>query len=298
MRTNNSIVFLLTSELEIYEDKFFEPLGPNNEILLEYNINNAIESGFNNMVFITQKSIRQKIARGIGAKFKSRVRIHWISTSPGKNRFSLLERIPSENFSYGTYALWKAKKYIDGQFLVINGLFYYGKELYREAISFMNSNRKMFAVLSSPLGATLSPFGGVDRSICITKGGSDCLKKIVDARKIRKQNQNHYIEHSAKSLLKLSEEILATTGVFCLNLNYFKIYREFLESDMRRTSQPDKKATITTLINLALRKKQCQVKAITVNSNWFSIKYKPERVLAISKIKEIVNTSQQTKIFA
>ncbi len=294
MRTKKTMVVLTTSNENLYDEKFFEPIGPNDEILLEYTIYDAIEAGFERIVLVVTDSVKQSIKKRIQGKFGVRAKIYWVGINP-ISTFFLGRRIPYRLFSLNSYALWKVKRYINAPFLVVDGHFYHGKEVYREALNFMVSETKEFAVINSPLGITLSRYGGVDRGICITKGKTDSLKKIIEAKKIRKRDI--FIEHQDENPLELSGEMLATTGVFCLNPAFFETYREYLKSSAIGIRTDNKeKITITELINFSLKKKLCHAKALTVSTNWFSINFKPERVLAIAKIRDMVNGNLYPRI--
>ena len=253
MKTKNTVVVLTTSNENLYDQRFFEPIGPNDEILLEYTIFDAIEAGFEKIILIASNDVKNFIRQGINEKFKRFVEIHWVSIDP-MSFFQLGHRIPYSLFSHNCYALWKAKKYINGPFLAVNGRFYHGKEIYREALGFMNSNKDEFAVINSPLSITLSNYGGVDRSICLTQGETDALRRLVEVKKVRRRNL--FLEHQDKNPIELSEQMLATTGVYCLNNSFFGAYKAYLSSLTKGNSK--RKITIPTLINFYLRQKMCK----------------------------------------
>ncbi|MEM9363377.1 MAG: hypothetical protein AAGA43_12115 [Bacteroidota bacterium] len=285
MRNKNTIVVLTTSNENLYNEKFFEPIGPNNEMLLEYTIFDAIEAGFKRIILVVPDHIGNSIKNNVHDKFKKHAQIHWVGIKP-MSLLSLTRRIPYHLFSFNSYALWKVKHLIKGPFLVVNGRFFHGKNTYREALNFLSLDNRDLVVLNCPLRMTLSPYGGVNRGICITEKESDSLKRIVEVKKVRKHKLG--IDHEDRNLMDISEEMLATTGVYCLHKDYFRSYRAFLKSSKMGYSNDKNKATIPSLINYSLREKICNARAVTIESNWFSINFKPERVLAISKIREMI----------
>ncbi|UII80314.1 hypothetical protein [Flagellimonas sp. CMM7] len=279
-----SLVVLATEQDEAFCDKYFEGIGPSGEMLLEYSVYDAIEAGFDQIVFITTSDIQKIIKPPIKNRFGRLINMRWLGTEPPI--FNLRKGIPNEKFTNNAYALWKAKKHLNTPFLVINARYFYGKSIYRQAIKLLNQYDNDFAILNFPLGKTLSPYGCVDRTICILEKGSDRLKKIVKLEKIRKVNG--IINHAEIKNLALSEQMLATTDIFCLNQHFFKAYEKMDNPRLGGVRPTDKKITIPFMLNHLVENNEAKAKALHVNSNWFSIRYKPERTLAKDKIKNLI----------
>ena len=51
--------------------KQLEPVGPNNEIIMDYSIHDAITAGFNKIIFIIRKDIEKDFINIIGNRIKS-----------------------------------------------------------------------------------------------------------------------------------------------------------------------------------------------------------------------------------
>lgn len=50
--------------------KQLEPVGPNGEIIMDYSIHDAIEAGFNKVVFIIRKDIKEAFHDAIGKRIE------------------------------------------------------------------------------------------------------------------------------------------------------------------------------------------------------------------------------------
>ena len=50
--------------------KQLEPVGPNGEIIMDYSIHDAIETGFNKVVFIIRKDIKEAFHDAIGKRIE------------------------------------------------------------------------------------------------------------------------------------------------------------------------------------------------------------------------------------
>ena len=53
--------------------KQLAPVGPNGEIIMDYSIHDALEAGFNKVVFIIRKDLEEEFRRVIG----ERIERHW-----------------------------------------------------------------------------------------------------------------------------------------------------------------------------------------------------------------------------
>lgn len=278
------MVLLANSNNEPYAKKFFEPIGPNGEMLLEYTIYDAIETGFNRIVMIANKDIKRIIKKPIELRFNGKIDIKW-ADSKRQSLFSLGKKIPLHHFNEITYSLWKAKKYLTLPFLVVDAKYYHGKRGFERAHQFLKANKEDFGSISLPLGKTLSPYGGVDRAICVMKKSGLELKKIITLRKIRNMNGAIGCLNSKKPIL--SDEIPAT-DMYCLNQRFFEAYEGLI---IRITKSPEmslKKITIPTLINFLVKRKMVKTKVLMVDSKWFGTQFKHERILAKNTIKTLI----------
>ena len=55
--------------------KQLEPVGPNGEIIMDYSIHDALEAGFNKVVFIIRKDLEQDFKRIIGNRIEQVVEV-------------------------------------------------------------------------------------------------------------------------------------------------------------------------------------------------------------------------------
>lgn len=148
-----------------------EPVGLHNEIIMDYSIHDAIESGFNKIIFVIRKDIEVDFRERIGN------RVECICKDLGVEidyAFQDLENVPGEVPTrrikpWGTgQAVLAAKDLIHEPFAVINADDYYGKEEYRQMYDclVLNHADNAFAMAGFILKNTLSDNGGVTRGIC------------------------------------------------------------------------------------------------------------------------------------
>ena len=149
-------------------DKQIDGMGPHNEILLEYSIYDALEAGFNKVVFIIKRDFEDRISEMIGDQFSRRVKVEYVFQD-----FSSLPswyKIPAERVKpFGTvHAVLCAKDVIHEPFAVINADDYYGRDPYDSILKHMYTMKpeKEACMVCYRLKNTVSEHGHVTRGVC------------------------------------------------------------------------------------------------------------------------------------
>lgn len=167
--------------------KQLEPVDTNGHIIMDYSIHDAVEAGFNKIIFIIRKDIEADFREVIGNRIeavcrKCGVEVHYA--------FQDIRDIPGElpegrTKPWGTgQAVLAAKDLIHEPFIVINADDYYGKEGFRQIHDALTSENGEHCMAGFVLKNTLSDNGGVTRGICHMK---DCyLTRIKETKNIRK----------------------------------------------------------------------------------------------------------------
>ena len=150
--------------------KQLAPVGPNGEIIMDYSIHDALEAGFNKVVFIIRKDIEEEFRSVIGNKIEKITEVEYA--------FQALEDLP-EGFEkpddrtkpWGTgQAVLAAKKVLSEPFMVINADDYYGKEAYVKVHDYLVQDQPDDGIMhicmaGFRLGNTLSDNGSVTRGV-------------------------------------------------------------------------------------------------------------------------------------
>lgn len=167
--------------------KQLEPVGPHEEIIIDYSIHDAIAAGFNKIIFIIRRDIEADFKRIIGERIEKvcaplGVKICYAFQELSDIPISLPE---GRTKPWGTgHAILACKGLINEPFAVINADDYYGKDGFRKAAAFLQKGR--YGLVGYILKNTLSDNGGVTRGICNVKDGR--LVGIDETKNIVKTN--------------------------------------------------------------------------------------------------------------
>lgn len=156
--------------------KQLAPVGPKGEIIMDYSVRDALEAGFNKVVFIIRKDLEEEFRRVIGERIEKITEVAYA--------FQDMEDLP-EGFTkpadrtkpWGTgHAVLAARDVLTEPFAVINADDYYGKEAYVKVHDYLVQEHAEDELLhicmaGFRLGNTLSDNGSVTRGVChITDG--------------------------------------------------------------------------------------------------------------------------------
>ena len=165
--------------------KQLAPIGPNGEIIMDYSIYDALEAGFDKVVFVIRKDLEKDFKEIIGNRIEKEVEVAYA--------FQELDDIP-EKFSgkftgrtkpWGTgQAVLAAKSLLTTPFIVINADDYYGKEGFRAVHEYL-VNGGQSCMAGFVLKNTLSDNGGVTRGICKMDEQNN-LTEVVETKNIIK----------------------------------------------------------------------------------------------------------------
>ena len=167
--------------------KQLELVDASNHIIMDYSIHDAIEAGFNHVVFIIRKDIEKEFKEVIGDRIAAICSARNVTVDYA---FQDIKDIPGtlpegRTKPWGTgQAVLAAKKVIKTPFIVINADDYYGKEGFKTVHEYlMNGGKSCMA--GFVLKNTLSDNGGVTRGICkMDENGN--LSEVVETKNIAK----------------------------------------------------------------------------------------------------------------
>ena len=163
--------------------KQLEPVDDAGHIIMDYSIHDAIEAGFNHVVFIIRKDIEKEFKEVIGDRIAFICSSHNVTVDYA---FQDINDIPGtlpegRTKPWGTgQAVLAAKDVIKTPFIVINADDYYGKEGFKAVHEYLVNGGKS-CMAGFVLKNTLSDNGGVTRGICKM---DDKLIIILDFEKI------------------------------------------------------------------------------------------------------------------
>ena len=248
--------------------KQLEPVDDAGHIIMDYSIHDALEAGFNHVVFIIRKDIEQEFKEVIGERIKAICAAHDVTVDYA---FQDINDIPGtlpegRTKPWGTgQAVLAAKKVIKTPFIVINADDYYGKEGFKAVHEYLVNGGKS-CMAGFVLKNTLSDNGGVTRGIC--KMDEDYnLTEVVETKNIVKTVAGAEAEGMAVDVDSLvSMNMWGLTPDFLTTLE--EGFKEFFEKEV--PGNPLKaEYLIPIFIGELLEHGKISVKVLKTNDTWY-----------------------------
>lgn len=160
--------------------KQLAPVGPQNELLIEYSVYDAVKAGCTKAVFIIRRELEQAFRDSIGSRLEKYIKVEYCFQEISDIPFS--GDVGGRTKPWGTVqAVLSARKAINGPFVIINADDYYGSDAFGKlfgALEESDDPKKLYMggfVLKNTLGTA----GGVSRGICETDD-MGMLKSITE----------------------------------------------------------------------------------------------------------------------
>ena len=271
--------------------KQLAPVGPNGEIIMDYSIHDAIQAGFNKIVFVIRKDIEDDFREIIGN------RIEKICESVGVEvayAFQSLDKLPAgysvpegRSKPWGTgQAVLVAKDVVNEPFAVINADDYYGKEAFENIHRFLISDvaDDKYCMAGFILKNTLSDNGAVTRGIC-RSDESNWLTKIVETKGIEKTALG-----AQANGVEIDIDSLVSMNMWGLPVSYMSVLERDFTSFLDNIAGNELKAEYLLPIHIGdlLGNKEVAVKVLPTNDKWFGVTYKEDKDFVVESFKKLI----------
>ena len=261
--------------------KQLESVDNRDHIIMDYSVHDAIEAGFNHVVFIIRKDIEKEFKEVIGDRIekvcqKNHVNVEYV--------FQDINDIPGElpegrTKPWGTgQAVLAAKKVIDSPFIVINADDYYGKEGFKAVHEYLVNGGKS-CMAGFVLKNTLSDNGGVTRGICKMDAQNN-LTEVVETKNIIKTSDGAEADG-----IKIDTESLVSMNMWGLTPAFLETLEEgFKVFFKEEVPENPMKAEylIPIFIGQLLDQGKMSVKVLKSNDTWYGMTYKED----VAAVKE------------
>ena len=279
--------------------KQLEPVGPGGEIIMDYSIYDALEAGFDKVVFVIRRDLEKDFREVIGRRIEKITEVAYAYQEVEDIPSEFREKFPDRTKPWGTgQAVLCCRNVVDSPFLVINADDYYGKEAYREAYSYLTSMPKTGKIQICMVGFVLklSENGGVTRGICRVDDGG-MLTQIVETHNIEKSGENAVVRDGEK-MTYLDIDSPVSMNMWGLPKEFFDILEEGFQKFLEDTPQDDLKAEylLPTLIGQLLQEEKIDVKVLRSKEQWFGVTYKEDKDAVVSALERLTENESYPSV--
>jgi NDP-sugar pyrophosphorylase family protein len=277
-------------------NKQLAEFGPQQLTLMEYNLINAINAGFNRVVFVIRPELEALIRQQVITRLPENIDYAFAYQS--------FDELP-ENCSVPTqrskplgtaHALWCCRNLLQKSFAVINADDFYGKQAFNLLLQQAQKTPTDYLMVAYQLQNTLSDFGGVNRGLC-QLDKQDYLTAIEECEQIKTDKQKITGMLSAhQQQTELSAECLISMNCWFFTTDIFPALEHavinILSLAKEQESELNKECYLPTVVMQQIQDKNKKVKVLSTNDSWFGLTYPQdseqvhEKVTALFSKKE------------
>ena len=275
--------------------KQLEPVGPNGELIIDYSIYDAMEAGFDKVVFVIRKDLESDFKEVIGNRIEKVVDVAYAFQEIDGIPAAYQEKAVTRKKPWGTgQAILCCKEFVDTPFLVINADDYYGKEAYVEAFEYLTKERTAqdeICMVGFVLKNTLSDNGTVTRGVCrVDEAGM--LSGIKETKNIAKVADGAVIRLEDGDVV-LDVESPVSMNMWGLYPDFFNILEKGFNEFLARISEADgAEYLLPTIIGDLLDSGKMKVRVLESHDKWFGVTYKEDKPVVVQEIWTLIETRE------
>ena len=275
-------------------EKQIDGVGPNNEILMEYAVYDALQAGFQRVVFIIKPGMEPLMDRLCGTYLRNRTAA---DGSPVEVEYVLQDFSSVPDFysipagrtkPFGTvHALLCAAAAVKEPFCVINADDYYGRDAYRQAYRVLAElpERGGAAMVGYLLKNTASLHGTVSRGVCAVEG--DRLRAVRETKQIQLYPDGTLRDLTADRAL--DPESVVSMNFWCFMPSVFPTLRDYFDFFLRERAGQDLTAEclLPVMVDDLMRNGELEVSVLRSGDKWFGMTYQEDRALVAEELRRL-----------
>ena len=282
--------------------KQIEPMGPNGEFIIDYSIYDAINAGFNKVVFLIKEENYEIFKETIGARVEPHIKVEY-AFQKNDNVPIFYDELKDRQKPLGTaHAILCCSDKVNEPFMIINADDFYGKDAYEKGAEFLKNidTSKIphkYGMVGYLVKNTITENGEVKRGVCEVEDGY--LSRLVESKVGR-------IEDGTIKATPLDEEIepftVAEDDTVSMNMllfdpSIFKYIKDHFEEFLNKNKDNLEKCEylIPDVLFKATDEQFATCEVIPTTATWYGVTYKEDAPEVKASIKKLVKTDDNKK---
>lgn len=273
--------------------KQMDPVGRHGEAIIEFSVFDAIEAGFEEVIFIINHKIEKDFKEIIGKRMEPFIRLQYAFQELEDIPESI--KIPKDRVKpFGTaHAVYAARHLIKGPFAIINADDYYGKEAYIKLFDFLSDTTKDgtdYAMVGYLLKNTVTENGYVSRGIC-SLDTDENLENVVERIHIEKRVKDiAYLEEEVWT--SLDDETIVSMNMWGLKPSFLEEVEgtivDFLTKALK-TNPLKSEFYLPYVVDQMVQKDTANVKVLKTDEKWYGVTYQEDKAMVVEAINQMID---------
>ena len=286
--------------------KQLAPVGPGGEIIMDYSIHDAMEAGFDKVIFIIRKDLEKDFKEIIGNRIEKPIPVEYSYQEIG-NLPEGYEVTPGRTKPWGTgQAVLTIKGMVDCPFLVINADDYYGKEgfcrIHDYMVNEMDESSDIYDICMGGfvLANTLSENGAVTRGVCQVEEGG-ILKTVTETYDIRMTKEGLKAADDKGNPVAVDPNQHVSMNMWGLPASFLDELEAGFPKFLDCIKPGDIKAEylLPQIIDNLVQSGKAKVRVLDTPDKWFGVTYKEDKQAVVDAIRGLVDAGvYKEKLFS
>ena len=256
--------------------KQLTPFGASGELMIDFSIYDALEAGFDEIVFVIRRDLEAEFRAVIGDRIARIAPVHYV--------FQEKPELPA-GFScppgrvkpWGTgQAVWACRTAVTSPFAVINADDYYGKSALRLLHEQLCRPAQPGEICMAGflLRNTLSDFGGVTRGVCTVEDG--LLRRVEETYHIEKRPGGAVSVQADGSERPLQLDSCVSMNIWGFQPGIFPLLEREFTAFLRENLHSQKEFVLPTVIDGLIQSGEASVRVLQSMDEWFGVTYRED----------------------
>ena len=277
--------------------KQLEPVGPGGEIIMDYSIHDAMEAGFNKVIFIIRRDLEKDFKEIIGHRIEKLLPVEY-AYQELQDLPAGYEVTPGRTKPWGTgQAVLSVKSMVDGPFLVINADDYYGREGFRRIHDYMaehmDSQSEIYDICMGGfvLSNTLSDNGTVTRGVCQVDGDG-FLTNVTETYNIQMKEDGLHATDESGAPVTISPSQPVSMNMWGLPASFIQELEKGFPVFLDSLKEGDIKSEylLPKIIDNLVQNKKARVTVLDTPDKWFGVTYREDKQAVADAIRGLIQS--------
>ncbi len=261
-----------------------EPVGKNGEAIVDYAVYDAVEAGFDKVVFVIKHAIEEDFKRLVGDRISKKVKVEYA--------FQEMNDLPegytcpeTRQKPWGTgQAILACRDIVKEPFAVINADDYYGKTAFKVMYEELKKqNEGEYCMVGFHLINTLTDNGTVSRGICEQDNGY-----LVNVNEVTKLQDCKSFDDEGNVIGEYAPDTLVSMNMWGLNPDIFDYlaedFKKFLDQHI---NEPKLEFYIPLEIDSLIKRGEKKVRVLSSSDRWYGVTYREDKQGVVDAIAEM-----------
>ncbi len=260
--------------------KQIAPLGPNDEFIIDYSVYDAIQAGFNKIVFLIKEENYGIFKETIGSRVEPHIDVEYCF----QKNDNLPEgyEVPETRVKpLGTaHAILCCKNNVHEPFMMINADDFYGRDAYMKAAEFLrNTTDKtphQYGMVGYLVKNTITENGAVKRGVC--KVEDNALTELIESSVERVEDKIIASPLNGNAPFEVSEDDTVSMNMLLFTPSIFTYIEDNFASflDKNKDNMEKCEYLIPDILFQAIKENYATAEVLKTSATWYGVTYKED----------------------